>query len=130
MSFTSSVTLNNGFKMPLLGLGTWKSKPGEVTAAVKHALEYGYRHLDCAGGYGNETEVGEGIKASGVPRGDIFITSKLWNTKHHPDDVEDACRKTLHDLGIDFLDLYLIHWPMAFERGSESFPKNADGSLR
>jgi len=130
MSFTSSVTLNNGLKMPLLGLGTWKSKPGEVTAAVKHALEYGYRHLDCAGGYGNETEVGEGIKASGVPRGDIFITSKLWNTKHHPDDVEDACRKTLHDLGIDYLDLYLIHWPMAFERGSESFPKNADGSLR
>ena len=130
MSFASSVTLNNGNKMPLLGLGTWKSKPGEVTLAVKHALQYGYRHLDCAGGYGNETEVGEGIKASGVPRGDIFITSKLWNTKHHPDDVEEACRKTLSDLGLDFLDLYLVHWPMAFERGTNSFPKNDDGSLR
>ena len=130
MSFTSSVQLNNGLKMPLLGLGTWKSKAGEVELAVEHALRTGYRHLDCAGGYGNENEVGAGIRASGVPRSDIFITSKLWNTKHHPDDVEEACRKTLSDLGIDYLDLYLVHWPMAFERGSDSFPKNADGSLR
>lgn len=98
--------------------------------AVKTALQCGYRHLDCAGGYGNEKEVGEGIRDSGVKREDIFITSKLWNTKHHPDDVEDACRKTLSDLGVDFLDLYLIHWPMAFERGQDAFPKNPDGSLR
>ena len=130
MAYTTSVTLNNGVKMPILGLGTWQSKPGEVMMAVKSALQCGYRHLDCAGGYGNEKEVGEGIRASGVRREDIFITSKLWNTKHHPDDVEDACRKTLSDLGVDFLDLYLIHWPMAFERGDDAFPKNHDGTLR
>jgi len=127
---TNSLKLNNGFEMPLLGLGTWKSKAGEVEVAVESALKCGYRHLDCAACYGNEEEVGAGIRASGVPRGEIFITSKLWNTKHHPDDVEAACRKTLADLGLDYLDLYLIHWPMAFERGKKPFPKNEDGSLR
>ena len=95
MASTTEVPLNNGYKMPLLGLGTWKSQPGEVKEAVNLALACGYRHLDCASGYGNETEVGEGIRASGVPRDEIFITSKLWVTKNHPDDVEEACRKTL-----------------------------------
>ena len=117
-------------KIPALGLGTWRSPPGQVASAVAYALKSGYRHLDCAGGYGNEKEVGEGIRASGVPREDIFITSKLWNTKHHPEDVEKACKQTLTDLGVNYLDLYLIHWPMAFERGSDPFPKNSDGSLR
>merc|ERR1712059_153006 len=110
--------------------GTWKSAPGQVTEAVEHALKSGYRHIDCAAVYGNEAEVGAGIRASGVAREDIFVTSKLWNTKHHPEDVEAACRKTLADLGLNYLDLYLIHWPVAFERGDVAFPKNEDGSLR
>ena len=89
----------------------------------------GYRHLDCAAIYANEAEVGAGIVASGVPRSQIFITSKLWNTKHHPEDVEAACRKTLADLGVDYLDLYLMHSPVAFARG-EGWPKNEDGTFK
>lgn len=126
----SSVTLNNGQAMPLLGLGTWNSKPGEVARAVEHALRTGYRHIDAAHCYGNEKEVGEGIRASGVPRKEIFVTSKLWNNKHHPEDVEAACRGTLSDLGLEYLDLYLVHWPHAFLRGEVTFPKNEDGSVK
>jgi len=134
----TSLTLNNGMKMPILGLGTWKSKPGQVEAAVEHALRKGYRHLDCAAIYGNEAEVGAAIVASGVARSEIFITSKLWNTKHHPDDVEAACRQTLADLGVDYLDLYLIHSPVAFHRGEgslsaargEGYPRNEDGTFK
>jgi len=129
-SMATSLTLNNGMKMPLLGLGTWKSKPGQVEAAVEHALRKGYRHLDCAAIYGNEAEVGAAIVASGVPRSEIFITSKLWNTKHHPDDVEAACRKTLADLGVAYLDLYLIHSPVAFGQGEGLYPRNEDGTFK
>ena len=75
-------------------------------------------------------EVGEGIRASGVAREEIFVTSKLWNNKHHPEDVEAACRGTLADLGLEYLDLYLIHWPHAFQRGEVTFPKNEDGSVK
>jgi len=124
------VTLNNGMKMPILGLGTWKSKSGEVERAVEHAIKSGYRHIDCAACYGNEVEVGAGIKAGGVARSELFITSKLWNNKHHPEDVEAACKKSLADLGLDYLDLYLVHWPVAFERGDVPFPKNEDGTVR
>jgi len=126
---TSVVKLSNGKSIPILGLGTWKSKPGEVSTAVTHALKSGYRHIDAAACYGNEAEVGAGIAASGVAREEMFITSKLWNTKHHPDDVEPACRKTLADLGCSYLDLYLIHWPHAFQRGDVPFPKNDDGTV-
>jgi len=125
----TSVTLNNGKTMPLLGLGTWKSAPGEVARAVEHALKVGYRHIDGAYLYANEKEVGEGIRASGVAREEIFVVSKLWNTKHNPEDVEVACRKTLDDLGLEYLDLYLIHWPHAYQRGDVPFPTNESGQV-
>ncbi|KAK6494842.1 aldo-keto reductase family 1 member A1-A-like [Huso huso] len=128
-------TLSTGQKMPLVGLGTWKSAPGEVKQAVLSALDSGYRHIDCAAAYGNEQEVGEALRervgpGKPIKREHVFVTSKLWNTKHHPDDVEPACRKSLADLGLPFLDLYLMHWPMAFERGKVAMPRNADGTLR
>ncbi|KAJ7767802.1 Aldo/keto reductase [Mycena metata] len=106
-----SVKLNNDFFIPILGLGTWQSKPEEVTAAVAYALkETPLRHIDCAFGYGNEKDVGAGIAASGVPRSDIFITSKLWGTWHSR--VEECLDQTLANLGTDYLDLYLVHWPV------------------
>lgn len=131
----TSVLLSTGQHMPLVGLGTWKSAPGQVKQAVLAALDCGYRHIDCAAAYGNEYEVGEALServGPGKPlrREDVFVTSKLWNTKHHPDDVEDACRKSLSDLDLGYLDLYLMHWPMAFERGVELMPKRPDGTIR
>lgn len=106
--------LRTGYTMPAVGLGTWQSKPHEVEAAVVAALQCGYRHIDAAACYGNEDEVGSGITKSGVPRDQIFITSKLWNTHHEPHHVEEAVNKSLRDLKTDYLDLYLIHWPVSF----------------
>lgn len=105
--------------MPMISLGTWKADKGVVKKAVLEALKMGYRGLDCACDYGNEQEVGEAIKeaiASGVcKREDLFITSKLWNTYHRRENVEPALRKTLADLGLDYLDLYLIHFPISLK---------------
>ena len=127
--------LNNGVEMPLVGLGTWKSKDGVVGEAVKAAIRAGYRHIDCAHCYDNEPEVGaalqELIKAGEVTRDELFIVSKLWNTKHEERDVERALRHTLSSLRLERLDLYLVHWPLAWRRtegATENFPRRADGS--
>lgn len=124
MPLTESFKFNNGLTIPAVGLGTWQSKPNEVKNAVEVALKAGYRHVDAAAVYDNEKEVGEGIKASGVPRNDIFLTSKLWNTHHKAEDVEKAVDISLADLQTDYLDLYLIHWPVSFRRinDTERFP--------
>ncbi len=113
-------TLANGDRIPALGLGTWKSSPGAVQAAVKEALAAGYRHIDCAPIYMNEPEVGRALTeafAGGLQRGDLWLTSKLWNNAHAPELVRPALEKTLADLGVDSLDLYLIHWPVVFAPG-------------
>ncbi|XP_048457809.1 aldo-keto reductase family 1 member A1-B isoform X2 [Rhincodon typus] len=135
MAISDYVLLHTGQKMPLIGLGTWKSSPGEVKEAVWNAVKTGYRHIDCAAVYNNEAEIGEFFKEhvgadKMVRREELFVTSKLWNTKHHPEDVEASCCKTLEDLKLTYLDLYLIHWPHAFERGDNPFPKNPDGTIR
>lgn len=107
-----SIELNDGRKIPQLGFGVFQIPPAETTRAVVQALEVGYRHIDTAEMYGNEREVGEGIRASGVPRGDVYVTSKLNNGFHRPDDARRAFDKTLRDLGFDYVDLFLIHWPL------------------
>ncbi|XP_031843075.1 aldo-keto reductase family 1 member B1-like [Nomia melanderi] len=130
------IAFYNGFKYPILGLGTWKSTPDQVTQAVKDAIDIGYRHFDCAAIYRNEKNVGKGIaakiKEGVIKREDIFVTSKLWNTKHRPEQVEPALRKTLNDLGLETLDLYLMHSPMAFKDTGDLddiFPQDADGNI-
>jgi alcohol dehydrogenase (NADP+) len=112
-----TITLNDGRTMPQVGLGTWKSKPGEVKAAVKAAVKCGYRHIDCAAVYKNEHEVGEALtelfEEGVVTREELWITSKLWNDFHRAESVPEACATTLGELNLEYLDLYLIHWPVA-----------------
>lgn len=111
-SQTDCFTLSNGVKIPCLGYGTWQTPNGGVTKrCVKDALNAGYRHIDTAFIYGNEQEVGEGIKESGVPRSDIFLTTKHWVTERGYEKTLAAIEASLNNLGMDYIDLYLIHWP-------------------
>jgi len=120
MSLGKHATLNSGHTIPLLGYGTWQSSPGEVSIGVFEALKAGYRHIDLAKVYGNQKEVAEGLKKAfkeipGLKREDVFITSKLWNSQHRPEVVEAALDDCLEELGLDYLDLYLMHFPVAFK---------------
>src|SRR5690554_4072641 len=120
----------NGDQMPILGLGTWKSAPNEAYEAVLEALRAGYRHLDCAHIYKNEKEIGEAFakafKEGWVKREELWITSKLWNDRHEEEHVIPALKQTLQDLQVDYLDLYLIHWPVAVKKGVDFASKRED----
>jgi 2,5-diketo-D-gluconate reductase A len=119
MTHVPNITLNDGNTIPQLGFGVYQIKPEDTADAVKTALDIGYRHIDTAEMYGNEKEVGEGIRASGIPREDIFVTSKLNNSFHEPDAARKAFDTTLSDLGFDYVDLFLIHWPLPTQYGGD-----------
>lgn len=116
-----TVTLNDGTKIPVLGLGTWQGgdDPAVVEQAIKDAVDAGYRHFDCAAIYGNEREIGRALRekiAEGVvKREDLYITTKLWNTDHKKEKVVPACKKSVQNFGLDYVDLYLIHWPISYK---------------
>ncbi|MFD6326109.1 aldo/keto reductase [Streptomyces sp. NPDC058442] len=111
MSKVPPITLNNGVEMPQLGFGVWQVPDAEAETAVAAALEAGYRSIDTAAAYGNEEGTGRAIAASGIPREDLFVTTKLWNTDHGYDSTLRAFDASLSKLGLDHVDLYLIHWP-------------------
>ncbi|KAG9254448.1 NADP-dependent oxidoreductase domain-containing protein [Emericellopsis atlantica] len=115
---TRTFTLNTGDKIPAVGLGTWRAKPNEVATAVEAALRAGYRHIDTAHAYGNEREVGDGIKASGVPRSEIWLTTKLDNPWHKH--VVEGLNASLEALQTDYLDLFLMHWPCSTDPDDKS----------
>ncbi|KAK5641288.1 hypothetical protein RI129_009835 [Pyrocoelia pectoralis] len=127
------LALNNGCEIPVVGLGTWKAKSDEICDAIKKALNMGYRHFDCAPVYNNQTEIGNtlfgAIQKNDVCRKDLFITCKLWNTFHRPDCVEIAIKQSLCDLRTSYVDLYLMHWPMAYKEGNKFIPLDSRGHV-
>ena len=112
MTTVPAIELNDGHSIPQLGFGVFQIEPPETAEAVATALDVGYRHIDTAEMYGNEQGVGEAIRASGLDRGDVYVTSKLNNGHHRPDDARRAFEGTLEALGFDYVDLFLIHWPL------------------
>ncbi|BES96562.1 reductase [Nesidiocoris tenuis] len=128
-----TLKFNNGLQCPIIGLGTYQSKDEDCLKAVKTAIDAGYRHIDTALYYQNEKEIGlalaEKIAEGVIKREDIFLTTKLWNTFHRPDLVEPALDQSLKDLKTDYVDLYLIHWPVAFKDGWELSPKDEHGKM-
>lgn len=112
MTNVPTIELNNGVRIPQLGFGVFQIPPGDTAAAVKHALDIGYRHIDTAEMYGNEQGVGQGIRDAGLDRAEVFVTSKLNNGFHKPDDARRAFDTTLEALDSDYVDLFLIHWPL------------------
>lgn len=106
------ITLNDGNRIPQLGFGVWQISQDDIVPAVSKALRVGYRHIDTASIYGNEEGVGEAIRQSGIPREDLFVTTKLWNDSHEPEAARAAMADSLQRLGLDYVDLYLIHWPV------------------
>ena len=126
-------TTNNTLPMPMLGFGTLIPDAAGTIEATRYALEAGFRHFDCAERYRNESEVGvalqEGMSACGIAREDIFVTTKLWNTNHRPERVEPAFEASLKRLRLDYLDLYLIHTPFAFQPGDEQDPRDENGNV-
>jgi diketogulonate reductase-like aldo/keto reductase len=127
------ISLPNGAAIPALGFGTLIADPVVTKSAVTTALRVGFRHLDCAERYGNEREVGEAIRealsSGAIRRQDLFVTTKLWNNNHRPERVAPALRASLQRLGLDYVDLYLIHTPFAFRAGDDQEPRDADGAL-
>lgn len=124
---------HGGGYMPALGFGTLIPDPVVTISATKNALDAGFRHFDCAERYRNEREVGEalqiGCATGGVAREEVFMTTKLWNTNHRPERVRPAFEASLARLKLDYLDLYLIHTPFAFQPGDEQDPRDADGNV-
>lgn len=126
-SLTSDLKLSNGVTIPGLGYGTYQTPPEDAYRAVTDALAVGYRHIDTAARYGNESGIGQAVKDSGLKREEVFITSKLWNTERGYDKTMAAFEKTLAELGTDYLDLYLIHWPANEKQfGQEAAALNLD----
>ena len=107
-----NIELNDGHSIPQLGFGVFQIDPSDTERAVSEALDVGYRHIDTAEMYRNERGVGEAVRESGLDRGDIYVTSKLNNGYHRPDDARRAFDRTLSELGFDYVDLFLIHWPL------------------
>jgi diketogulonate reductase-like aldo/keto reductase len=112
MNINTTIKLNNDVEMPVLGLGTWQIQGKEAEKSVLYALDVDYRHIDTASAYYNEEAVGRAVRKSGIPREEVFITTKLWNDDHGYESAITACDRSLKKLGLSYIDLYLIHWPV------------------